>query len=49
MFLVRVMCSDPACFEEREIVVDELDDLDGNVCDCGHGFVLVAVATAQPG
>jgi hypothetical protein len=49
MFLARVLCSDPRCFEEREIVVADLDDLDRDVCDRGHGYVLVAVATAQAG
>jgi hypothetical protein len=44
MLLVTVICSDPDCTEEREIAVDELDALDAHLCDCGHGFVLVAVS-----
>jgi hypothetical protein len=43
MFLVTVVCSDPVCIEEREIVVDALDDVDRDICECGHGFVVVAV------
>jgi hypothetical protein len=46
MFLVRVVCSDPECIEEREIVVNALDDVDRDICDCGHGFVVLAVGTA---
>ena len=46
MFLVRVMCSDPECTEEGEIVVADLDEVDLSVCDCGHGFLVVAVAAA---
>jgi hypothetical protein len=44
MLLVTVMCSDPECWEEREIAVEELDAIDADVCECGHGFVVVAVS-----
>ena len=44
MLLVTILCSDPGCEEERELAVDDLDDLEGFACECGHGFVLVAVA-----
>jgi len=44
MLLVTVICSDPNCIEERDIAVKELDALDAHVCDCGHGFVVVAVS-----
>jgi hypothetical protein len=46
MFLVTIICSDPNCFEEREIAVDELGAVDGEACECGHGFVLVSVSNA---
>jgi len=46
MLLISVVCSDPRCLEEREIVVGDLVDVDLSVCDCGHGFVVVAVAAA---
>jgi len=46
MLLVTVVCSDPACFEEHELVVEDLDRVDAELCECGHGFVVVAVGTA---
>jgi hypothetical protein len=48
MFLVRVVCSDPACLEELEFVVERLEEVDRDVCECGHGFVVVSVGSAQP-
>jgi hypothetical protein len=44
MLLVTVVCSDPECEEEREIAVEELDAIDADVCDCGHGFVVISVS-----
>jgi hypothetical protein len=44
MLLVTVMCSDPECVEEREIVVDGLQAVETHVCDCGFGFAVVSVA-----
>ena len=44
MLLATIVCSDPACAEEMESVVETLDELDVLACECGHGFVLVAVA-----
>jgi len=44
MFLATIICSDPGCDEEREIAVERLSQLDGFSCECGHGFVLAAVA-----
>lgn len=44
MFVATIVCSDPGCDEEREIAVERIDELDGFTCECGHGFVLVAVA-----
>jgi hypothetical protein len=44
MLLVTVMCSDPQCVEEREIVVDGLQAVETHSCDCGFGFVVVSVA-----
>jgi hypothetical protein len=49
MLLVTVVCSDPECIEEREILVEDLDALDATVCDCGHGFVVVAVSEHDRG
>jgi hypothetical protein len=44
MFLVRIDCSDPECTEEREAVVESLDEVEAIACDCGHGFVVVSVS-----
>jgi hypothetical protein len=44
MLLVKVVCSDPECAEEREVAVADLDAIDETVCDCGHGLVVVAVS-----
>jgi len=44
MLLARIVCSDPNCTEELEVTVQQLDELDGFVCECGYGFVLIDVA-----
>ena len=44
MFLARIECSDPECESELELVLEELDELHGLVCDCGYGFVLASVS-----
>ena len=49
VLLVAVVCSDPECGEDREIVVGDLDGVEAYACDCGHGFVVVAVAEAAEG
>ncbi|HEY6638672.1 MAG TPA: hypothetical protein VIZ61_13395 [Solirubrobacterales bacterium] len=47
MLLLTVVCSDPGCVEEREIAVDDLEAIDETVCDCSHGFVVVAVSELE--
>jgi hypothetical protein len=44
MLLVKVVCSDPACIEEREIAVHDLDEVDSEFCECGYGFAVVTVS-----
>ena len=44
MLLARIVCSDAACTEELEVTVESLDEVDGYLCDCGHGFVLLTVS-----
>jgi hypothetical protein len=44
MLLVKVVCSDPGCTEEREAVVRDLDAVDASLCECGYGLVVVAVS-----
>jgi hypothetical protein len=47
MLLVTVVCSDPECAEERELALENLDAIDDTVCDCSHGFVVVAVSELE--
>lgn len=42
MFQVLVVCSD--CAEEAEVLVEDLDRLDREVCACGYSYVVLAVA-----
>lgn len=44
MWLVEIVCSEPRCEEEREVLVAELHELDGLGCECGAGFVSVTVS-----
>jgi hypothetical protein len=47
MWLVEIVCSEPRCHEEREMLVSELSELselDGLGCECGAGFVSVTVS-----
>jgi hypothetical protein len=48
MWAIDVVCSDPACSEEREVVVEELDEVDRVVCDCGCCVVTLSVAAFEP-
>jgi hypothetical protein len=48
MWIVQLVCSDPGCAEERELVVTDLDEADAAVCDCGCCLVLVSVANFEP-
>ena len=45
MLLARIVCSDPRCHEEKEVVVDFVDQLNGLVCECGYGFTLESVSS----
>ena len=44
MLLARIICSDPGCYEENEVPIENLDELDGFTCECGHGFVVATVS-----
>jgi hypothetical protein len=48
MWHVNVVCSDPGCDEEFELLVEELDEIDLAACICGHAVVTLAVATHEP-
>jgi hypothetical protein len=47
MLIARMLCSDPACEEEREIVVAELAELDRVCCECGFGLVLTSISRVE--
>jgi hypothetical protein len=44
MWVVEIVCSEPRCHEEREVLVEELEELAGLGCECGAGFVAVTVS-----
>ena len=44
MLLATLVCSDPDCDEELEIVIEDMGELAGLVCGCGYGFVLSTVS-----
>ncbi|HEX5525798.1 MAG TPA: hypothetical protein VFX44_01210 [Solirubrobacterales bacterium] len=43
---VFVVCS--ACEEETSVVVEDLDAVEREVCDCGYSFVVLSVAEFEP-
>jgi hypothetical protein len=46
MWQVKVFCS--GCSEESEVVVESLDDVEREACECGYSFVLLSVASFEP-
>jgi hypothetical protein len=44
MWSVDVVCSDPECGWEAELLLDELDEVEIAVCECGRCAVVRAVA-----
>ncbi len=46
MWQVTVVCS--SCAEESDVVVETLDDVDREVCECGYSYVVVSVAEFEP-
>ena len=44
MLLARIVCSDPRCLEELDVSIEDLEELDRFICECGHGFVLMEVS-----
>ncbi len=46
MFQVTVVCS--SCAEETEVVVEDLDDVEREVCECGYSYVVASVAEFDP-
>ena len=48
MLLAKIECSDPECEGDLEIVIEDLNELHGLVCECGYGFVLAGVSELRP-
>lgn len=46
MWQVTIVCS--SCAEETEVVVENLDDAEREVCECGYSYVVVSVADFEP-
>jgi hypothetical protein len=42
MWQMTVVCS--SCAEESDVVVENLEDVDREVCECGYSFVVLSVA-----
>jgi hypothetical protein len=47
VLLATIVCSDPDCAEEGDVVVDDLDGVDRHVCECGYGFVVISVSALK--
>jgi hypothetical protein len=46
MWQVTVFCS--GCTEESELVVENLDQVEREACECGYSFVVLSVASFEP-
>jgi hypothetical protein len=46
MWQVAVLCS--GCAEESDVVVEDLDDVEREVCPCGYSFMVLSVASFEP-
>jgi hypothetical protein len=46
MWQVSVFCS--GCSEEAEVTIEDLDDVEHEVCECGYSFVVLSVASFEP-
>lgn len=46
MLQVTVVCS--SCAEETDVVVEDLDAVEREVCPCGYSYVVLSVAEFEP-
>lgn len=46
MWQVTVFCS--GCAEEAEVVVEDLDQVEREACECGYSYVVLSVASFEP-
>lgn len=45
MWQALVVCS--SCAEEAEVVVEDLDDLERQICPCGYSCVVLTIAAFE--
>jgi len=43
---MTIVCS--GCAEESELVVENLEDVEREACECGYSFVVLSVAEFEP-
>jgi hypothetical protein len=50
VLLAKIVCSDRECHEEAEVAIEHVRELEGRVCECGFGFVLMQISElSEPG
>jgi hypothetical protein len=47
MWLAHLVCSAGDCYEELELVADELEEIERVGCDCGHAFLLLSISELE--
>ena len=47
MWVAHVICSARDCYEELEIVAEDLEEIERVGCDCGHGFVVLSISEVE--
>jgi hypothetical protein len=46
MWQVTIVCS--SCAEESEVVVEDIDAVEREACECGYSYVVLAIAGFEP-
>jgi hypothetical protein len=46
MWQMMVVCS--GCADEYEVAVEDLDDVEREVCPCGYSLIVLSVAAFEP-
>lgn len=46
MWQLTIVCS--SCAEKSEVEVENLDDVEREVCECGYSYVVLSVAQFEP-
>jgi hypothetical protein len=48
VYIAALICSDEACAEEHDVVVDDLKALAVAACDCGCALVALSISAWEP-